>query len=95
MIWSGRLQRSGFDSNFKPNRSYDDDDDDDDGDDDDDDNDDDENKKGRHLLHRRATRLNCSLFSFKMSSFQHITAKNKKMHFYNQYTVQPFHFEKI
>ena len=42
MIWSGRLQRSGFDSNFKPNRSYDDDDDDNDGDDDDDDNDDDD-----------------------------------------------------
>ena len=50
MIWSGRLQRSGFDSNFKPNRSYDDDDDDDDGDDDDDDNDDDD-KKCQKLTH--------------------------------------------
>ena len=62
MIWSGRLQRSGFDSNFKPNRSYDDDDDDDDGDDEDENNDDD-NKKGRHLLHRRelGSTAHCSL----------------------------------
>ena len=93
MIWSGRLQRSGFDSNFKPNRSYDDDYDDDDGDDDDNDNDDDDNKKGRPLLHRRelGSTAHCSLSRWAASS---TSLQRKKMHFYNQDTVQPFHFEK-